>query len=91
MVKKYTPTSKEKYMSDKQKIYFKKRLVDWKNEIMEINSKGLYLNNVDNEISSLEKILEINFFFLINFSILEDSTISIPTPVIFILTIYKYV
>ena len=52
MVKKYTPTSKEKYMSDKQKIYFKKRLVDWKNEIMEINSKGLYLNNVDNEISS---------------------------------------
>jgi len=52
MVKKYTPNEKEKYMSDKHKTYFKKRLVDWKNEIIEINSKGLYLNDVDNEISS---------------------------------------
>jgi len=52
MVKKYTPNAKEKYMSEKQKTYFKKRLVDWKNEIIEINSKGLYLNEVDHEISS---------------------------------------
>ena len=52
MTKKYTPNEKEKYMSEKQKEYFKKRLVDWKNEIIELNSKGLYLNNVDHEISS---------------------------------------
>ena len=52
MAKKYTPNEKEKYMSEKQKAYFKKRLVDWKNEIIELNSKGLYLNNVDHEISS---------------------------------------
>ena len=52
MTKKYTPNEKEKYMSEKQKAYFKKRLVDWKNEIIELNSKGLYLNNVDHEISS---------------------------------------
>ena len=52
MVKKYTPNEKEKYMSEKQKAYFKKRLVDWKNEIIELNSKGLYLNEVDHEISS---------------------------------------
>ena len=52
MKKKYTPNEKEKYMSEKQKAYFKKRLVDWKNEIIELNSKGLYLNNVDHEISS---------------------------------------
>ena len=52
MVKKYTPNEKEKYMSEKQKTYFKKRLVDWKNEIIELNSKGLYLNDVDHEISS---------------------------------------
>ena len=52
MKKKYTPNEKEKYMSEKQKTYFKKRLVDWKNEIIELNSKGLYLNNVDHEISS---------------------------------------
>jgi len=52
MPKKYTPNEKEKYMCEKQKMYFKKRLVDWKNEIIELNSKGLYLNNVDHEISS---------------------------------------
>ena len=39
-------------MSEKQKAYFKKRLLDWKNEIIELNSKGLYLNDVDHEISS---------------------------------------
>ena len=52
MAKKYTPNEKEKYMCEKQKTYFKKRLVDWKNEIIELNSKGLYLNDVDHEISS---------------------------------------
>ena len=52
MTKKYTPNEKEKYMSEKQKTYFKKRLVDWKNEIIELNSKGLYLNDIDHEISS---------------------------------------
>ena len=52
MTKKYTPNEKEKYMCEKHKIYFKKRLVDWKNEIIESNSKGLYLSNTDHEISS---------------------------------------
>ena len=56
MPKKYTPNEKEKYMSEKQKAYFKKRLLDWKNEIIELNSKGLYLNDVDNEISSPDVI-----------------------------------
>ena len=50
--KKYIPNEKEKYMCAKQKAYFKKRLTDWKNEIMEINSKSLYFNDVDHEISS---------------------------------------
>ena len=52
MAKKYTPNEKEKYMCEKNKTYFKKRLVKWKNEIVESNSKGLYLSNTDNEISS---------------------------------------
>ena len=52
IVRKYIPNEKEKYMCAKQKAYFKKRLIEWKNEIMEINSKTLYLNDVDNEISS---------------------------------------
>tara|TARA_B100000475_G_C14847832_1_gene252017 strand:+ start:58 stop:465 length:408 start_codon:yes stop_codon:yes gene_type:complete len=52
MSKKYIPNEKEKYMSTKQKAYFKKRLMDWKNEIIEINSKNLYFKEVDHEISS---------------------------------------
>ena len=52
MPKKYTPTEKEKYMNAKQKTYFKKRLIEWKNQIMESNQKNLYLNDVDLEISS---------------------------------------
>ena len=52
MAKKYIPNEKEKYMCEKHKTYFKKRLVEWKNEIVESNSKGLYLSNTDHEISS---------------------------------------
>jgi len=54
MVKKYIPNEKEKYMCEKHKKYFKKRLVNWKNEIVESNSKGLYLSNTDHEISSAD-------------------------------------
>ena len=52
MVKKYIPNDKEKYMCEKHKKYFKNRLLEWKNEIIEINSKSLYLNNSNQEISS---------------------------------------
>ena len=52
MVKKYIPNTKEKYMCAKQKSYFKARLTEWKNEILESNSKNLYLNPSDHEISS---------------------------------------
>ena len=54
MSRKYIPSTKEKYMCQKHKIYFKKKLIDWKNEIVESNTKGLYLNNVDHEISSAD-------------------------------------
>ena len=54
MVKKYTPNEKEKYMCEKHKTYFKKRLVEWKNEIIKLNSKRLYLKDVDQEISSAD-------------------------------------
>ena len=52
MAKKYIPDEREKYMCTKQKLYFKKRLVEWKDEIIKSNSKSLYLNDIDNEISS---------------------------------------
>ena len=51
MVKKYIPSEKEKYMCEKHKTFFKKKLTEWRNEILEANSKGLQLNN-DQEISS---------------------------------------
>ena len=52
MSKKYIPNEKEKYMNTKQKMYFKTRLIEWKNEIIESNNKSLYLKDVDHEISS---------------------------------------
>ena len=52
MVKKYIPNEKEKYMCSKHKAYFKKRLIEWKNEVKESNIKSLYFNEVDQEISA---------------------------------------
>ena len=39
-------------MCEKHKTYFKKRLIEWRDEIVKSNTQGLYLNNVDHEISS---------------------------------------
>ena len=52
MAKKYIPNEKEKYMSTKQKSYFKTTLMEWKNQIIKSNNKSLHLNEVDHEISS---------------------------------------
>ena len=52
MVRKYIPNEKEKYMCAKHKAYFKQRLIQWRNEIIESNNKSLFLNEVDHEISS---------------------------------------
>ena len=51
MVKKYTPSEKEKYMCSKHKAFFKKKLLAWKDEIIKSNSKILFVNE-DQEISS---------------------------------------
>ena len=56
MVKKYTPSDKEKYMCEKHKTFFKKKLIEWRTEIVEANTKGLYLNDIDNEISSADTV-----------------------------------
>ena len=52
MTKSYIPNEKEKYMCSKQKTYFKKRLIEWKNEIIKSNNKNLYLDEANHEISS---------------------------------------
>ena len=56
MPKKYIPDEKEKYMCTKQKTYFKKRLMEWSKEIIKVNTKSMYLNDVDQEISSPDLI-----------------------------------
>ncbi len=56
MVKKYIPSEKEKYMCEKHKTFFKKKLLEWRNEIVEANTKGLYLNEPDREISSADVV-----------------------------------
>ena len=43
-------------MCEKHKTFFKKKLIEWRNEIIKSNTKGLYLNNVDNEISSVDVV-----------------------------------
>ena len=54
MPKKYIPNKKEKYMCEKHKTYFKNKLMKWRNEIVESNTKGLYSNEIDGEISSAD-------------------------------------
>ena len=50
--KNYTPNEKEKYMCAKHKEFFKKKLKDWKNEIISSNNKVLYFKDLDENISS---------------------------------------
>ena len=52
MAKKYVPNEKEKYMCSKQKSYFKKTLMEWKNQIIKSNNKSIHLSEMDHEISS---------------------------------------
>ena len=41
-------------MCEKHKTYFKNKLMKWRNEIVESNTKGLYSNEIDGEISSAD-------------------------------------
>ena len=50
--KKYIPNKKEKYMCEKHKLYFKKKLTEWKNEITRSNSQALYSSNLVDNVSS---------------------------------------
>jgi len=52
MIKKYTPTTKEKYMCEKHKMFFKKKLIEWKKEIIQSNTNSLFSKDIDQEISS---------------------------------------
>ena len=51
MTKKYKPNDKEKYMCSKHKVFFKKLLTEWRNEILKAGNSNL-LNDINNESSS---------------------------------------
>ena len=52
--KNYVPNLKEKYMCDKHKTYFKKKLTDWKTEIIRSNNEALYNSSLDDNSSSAD-------------------------------------
>ena len=39
-------------MCEKHKVFFKKKLIEWKNEVIKLNSNTLFSKDVDQEISS---------------------------------------
>ena len=47
MARKYIPSENEKYMCEKQKTYFKKKLIDWKSEIIKASNEALYNGSLD--------------------------------------------
>ena len=51
--KTYIPRSTEKYMCEKHKVFFKKKLSDWKLEIIKTNNEALYNGSLDdNSVSA---------------------------------------
>ena len=52
--KKYVPNLKEKYMCEKHRAYFKKKLTEWKSEIIKSNNEALYNNSLDDNSTSAD-------------------------------------
>ena len=51
--KTYEPKLSEKYMCEKHKVFFKKKLTEWKTEIIKTNNEALYNGSLDdNSISA---------------------------------------
>ena len=54
--KTYIPNLKEKYMCEKHKAYFKKKLTEWKSEIVRTNNEALYNNSLDDNSTSADMV-----------------------------------
>jgi len=51
--KTYVPKLNEKYMCEKHKAYFKKKLTEWKSDIIKTNNEALYNGSLDdNSVSA---------------------------------------
>ncbi len=54
--KNYEPKLTEKYMCEKHKAYFKKKLNEWKSEIIKTNNEALYNGSLDDNSVSADII-----------------------------------
>ena len=54
--KTYEPKLTEKYMCEKHKAYFKKKLAEWKSEIIKTNNEALYNNSLDDNSTSADMV-----------------------------------
>ena len=52
--KTYIPNLKEKYMCEKHKLFFKKKLIEWKTEIVRSNNEALYNSSLDDNSTSAD-------------------------------------
>jgi len=53
-VKKYAPSTKEKYMCTKHKKYFSEKLTSWRKEIIKSNNENAIVSNLDDNVSSAD-------------------------------------
>ena len=53
--KTYSPSLKEKYMCEKHMVYFKKKLSEWKSEIIKTSNEALYNNSIDDNSTETSK------------------------------------
>ena len=52
--KTYIPKEKEKYMCAKHLAFFKKKLTDWKADLVKTNNEALYKNSMDDNSASAD-------------------------------------
>ena len=52
--KTYVPKESEKYMCEKHKVYFKKKLTEWKKDLVKTNNEALYNSSLDDNSTSAD-------------------------------------
>ena len=52
--KTYVPKEKEKYMCAKHLVFFKKKLTDWKADLVKTNNEALYNSSLDDNSTSAD-------------------------------------
>ena len=52
--KTYVPKESEKYMCEKHKVYFKKKLTEWIKDLVKINNEALYNSSLDDNSTSAD-------------------------------------